>query len=71
MKAALVIVLLALSGAAYAGFNNCGVGFCPGAIFGGTGFSRPGSTNKILLADGVAFLLQTDADSKVCLAGGC
>lgn len=28
-------------------------------------------TGKILLVDGTSFILQTDAASKICRAGGC
>ncbi len=31
----------------------------------------PPSTGKILLVDGSSHLLQTDAASKICIAGGC
>lgn len=43
MKAVLIIILLVLSGAAYAQFNKCGSGFCPGGIFG-PGFPPPGGS---------------------------
>lgn len=29
------------------------------------------TTGRMLLADGVSFILQTDGISKICLAGGC
>ena len=41
-----------------------------GAGKGGTS-APPGTTGKILLVDGVSFILQTDGTSKICLAGGC
>ena len=31
----------------------------------------PPPSGKILLVDGVSFLLQTDGVSKICRAGGC
>jgi hypothetical protein len=72
----LVLGLLA-AGVAFAQFNKCGRGFCPGGAFG-SGFPAPGGSitppvggNNILLVDGASFLLQTDGASKVCLAGGC
>lgn len=70
---ALAVVLVA--GGAFAQFNKCGHGFCPGGSFGKgvntAGSSVPPPTGKILLVDGASFVLQTDAASKVCRAGGC
>lgn len=40
-----------------------------GSVAGGGG--PPPLSGKLLLVDGVSFLLQTDAASKICLAGGC
>lgn len=44
-------------------------------LFGGVSVPSTGGAlapnGKVLLADGVSFLLQTDGTSKVCLAGGC
>jgi hypothetical protein len=40
----------------------------PGNV-GGSG--PPPISGKLLLVDGVSFLLQTDGTSKICLAGGC
>lgn len=31
----------------------------------------PASNGKVLLADASSFILQTDAASKICIAGGC
>ena len=75
MKTFIVLILLVLSGAAFAQFNKCGRGFCPGGI-NGPGVTTPGGsvpvpTGKILLVDDTSFLLQTDGASKVCRAGGC
>lgn len=69
------LILLALAsgiGAAHA----IGLGQL-GARFGGLGSigkkkaAGPQATGKILLADGVSFLLLTDGASKLCRAGGC
>jgi len=69
---AALVVLLALAGAAHA------LGLGLGNRFGKLGASPnigsvtpPGSSGKILLVDGVSFILQTDGTSKICLAGGC
>lgn len=38
MRALIVVALLVMASAAYAQFNRCGAGFCPGSIMG-SGFS--------------------------------
>lgn len=38
---------------------------------GGGGGSGAQSTGKLLLVDGVSFVLKVDAASKICLSGGC
>lgn len=43
MKVILVLILLVLSAGAYAQFNKCGSGFCPGGAFG-PGFATSGSS---------------------------
>jgi hypothetical protein len=67
MRIALIAVMLLAAGAAYAQFNGCGPGFCTG----GGGAVTPQPTGKILLVDAASFILQTDAASKICRAGGC
>ena len=68
-----VLILLALSIGIY-GAHAFGLG--EGNRFGrsgviGKGKALPQATGKILLVDGASFILQTDAASKVCRAGGC
>lgn len=64
--AALVIALSSILGAgAVADLLTTDVG--PG--MDGNGGPKP--TGKILLVDGASFVLQVDAASKICLAGGC
>ena len=75
LRIALAGALMLASVGAYAQFNKCGRGFCPGGI-NGPGVTTPGGsvplpTGKILLVDGVSFLLLTDGVSKLCRAGGC
>lgn len=41
LRIALVLIFVLISAAAYAQFNKCGPGFCPGSIFSGSGFSAP------------------------------
>ena len=44
------------------------------ALLGGNGHGSGPPSNpagKILLVDGVSFILQTDSTSKICRAGGC
>jgi hypothetical protein len=62
-----IAICLALGASAWAQFNGCAPGFCSVGVASGGG----GATGKILLVDGVSFVLQTDAASKLCLAGGC
>lgn len=74
--ALICLALVAMGGAAVAQFNKCGRGFCPGGAFGsgfpsGGGGGVPPATGKIMLVDGVSFLLQVDGASKICRAGGC
>jgi len=80
MKTVIVILSLLAATAAYAQFNGCPPGFCSGMRGfggGGGGFSpnagavAPAASGKILLADGVSFLLKVDGASKLCRAGGC
>lgn len=59
-------LVLAFSMAAWAQFDGCRAGFCTGS-----GPSVPEPSGKILLVDGASFILQTDAASKICRAGGC
>lgn len=73
--ALICLALFLMCGAALAQFNKCGRGFCPNGIlvpgFPAGGGGIPPATGKILLVDGASFILQTDAASKVCRAGGC
>jgi len=76
LRIALAAAFVLASVGAYAQFNKCGRGFCPGGLPGPGGVntqggSIPAPTGKILLADGVSFLLLTDGASKLCRAGGC
>lgn len=36
-----------------------------------SGVSSPALVGKLLLVDGVSFILLVDGSSKICLAGGC
>lgn len=69
------LILAALLGsiaAAHAfGLGHLGAGFGSLGAQGVGGPTAPLPTGKILLVDGVSHLLQVDAVSKVCLAGGC
>jgi hypothetical protein len=38
---------------------------------GRVGSGETAQSGKLLLVDGVSFLLQVDGASKICLAGGC
>lgn len=67
--AIVTVSLLLAASAAYARFNGCPPGFCPGLNSSGGGVTLP--TGKILLVDGTSFLLKVDGTSKVCRAGGC
>jgi hypothetical protein len=76
LRIALAAAIVLASAGAYAQFNKCGRGFCPGGGFGpgfppSGGSITPPAGNRLLLVDGASFLLQTDGASKVCLAGGC
>lgn len=42
LRIAFVLIFALASAAAYAQFNKCGPGFCPGGIFSGGGISAPG-----------------------------
>lgn len=42
-----------------------------GAMSKGSGTAPPTTAGKILLVDGISFILKTDGVSKVCRAGGC
>lgn len=72
IRAALAIsALLASIYAAHAfglGLGNR-FGHMGGAGKGGS--AAPVAAGKILLVDGTSFILQTDATSKICRAGGC
>lgn len=74
-RLALAAALVLVSAGAYAQFNKCGRGFCPGGAFGPgistSGGSVPPPTGKIQMVDGISFILQTDGASKICRAGGC
>ena len=59
-----ILTLLSALSFAYAQLSQSGMGKVAN---GGGG----GVTNYILLVDGASFILQTDAASKICLAGGC
>jgi hypothetical protein len=73
MRTAIAILMLVGSFAAAHAF---GLGK-EGKLFGRLGAisnkkgSAIGTTGKILLVDGTSFILQTDATSKICRAGGC
>jgi hypothetical protein len=43
LRIALALALTVAAGAAYAQFNRCGNGFCPGSMFG-DGFRPPGGS---------------------------
>lgn len=64
------VVLVALIGAAHA--FGLGLGDRFGRL-GAAGIAGiPSNINgKILLVDGVSFILQTDGASKICRAAGC
>ncbi len=66
-----LLILFALAGTAHAfGIGGLGARFGKaGAI--GKGKALPQATGKILMVDGTSFILQTDAASKLCRAGGC
>lgn len=69
MKTFIVTLALLLAAtAAYARFNGCPPGFCPGLNNGG-GIVLP--TGKMLMSDGTSFILKSDGTSKMCRAGGC
>lgn len=69
----LVLALLAASTLARSdGIYNpgsLGIGFTDGIGNGGKIIPQP--TGDILLVDGVSLILQTDAASFICRAGGC
>ena len=75
LRIALAGALMLASVGAYAQFNKCARGFCPGGFPGPgvttQGGSLPAATGKILLVDGASFILLTDGASKLCRAGGC
>ncbi len=75
LRILLATALVLASAGAYAQFNKCGPGFCPGGwpAYGlpPSGGSIPAPTGRILMVDGVSLVLQTDGVSKICLAGGC
>lgn len=82
MKRLALAIILLLGGiyAAAAQFNGCPPGLCgssggfgnSGGGFGpGGSAAAPAATGKILMVDGASFILQTDAASKICRAGGC
>jgi len=79
MRLLIVALMLFAAAAAHAQFNGCPSGFCgggagmgnPGGGFSGGGAAVAQPTGKILMVDGASFILQTDAASKICRAGGC
>jgi hypothetical protein len=76
LRIALAGALMLASVGAYAQFNKCGRGFCPGGIFSGGGFSAPAgsitpSSSFILMIDNSSRILQADNASKICKVGGC
>lgn len=72
-----IFLMIALSAAALASTDIVGkIGRSGGftgrnPISGGIGSGTPAATGKILLVDGVSFILQTNGTSKICRAGGC
>jgi hypothetical protein len=66
-----LVFLVALAGAAHA--FGLGLGNRFGRMGGPSkpGIITPQPTGDILLVDGTSFILQTDAASLVCRAGGC
>jgi hypothetical protein len=47
------------------------IGFTDGINNLAIGVAVPQPNGKILLVDGVSFILQTNGTSKICRAGGC
>jgi hypothetical protein len=72
-RAILILALLAASTLARSDgiFNpgSRGIGFTDGVFNGGVPIPPP--TGDILMVDGASLILQTDAASFVCIAGGC
>jgi hypothetical protein len=65
-------LLLASIAAAHAfGFGLEGRGFGKLGASPKKGTAVAAATGKILMVDGASFILQTDAASKICRAGGC
>lgn len=69
MRAALILLLLAAaSTAAYAQFNKCGRGFCPGGI-NGPGVTTPGgsipATTNFRVTNTGDFRVTSTGDSRV------
>jgi len=62
--AMVMVVLLVLSGAAFAQFNKCGRGFCPGGI-GGPGVTTPGGSIPFV----ANFRVTNTGDQRVTSAG--
>lgn len=74
IRIALAAALTLAAGAAYAQFNRCGPGFCPGGMFGMAfphSVPPPADFGLVLMTDGTSKILQTDAASRICQAGGC
>jgi hypothetical protein len=73
--AILLVGLMLLTAGAYAAVVTPQIGGGIGQFDGGVSSpavaAGPQPTGKILLADGVSFLLLTDGVSKLCRAGGC
>jgi hypothetical protein len=61
----LALAILILASSAWAG-NRLLLG-----AGGGAGGGPPLGPGKLLMVDGVSFVLQVDAASKICLTAGC
>ena len=80
-RAILVIIGLMLATAAFGQLAGTGTNTGPsfnrfdemgmGVINNFTTSGPAGLVGSLLLVDGASFLLQTDATSQICLAGGC
>lgn len=57
VRLALIVALLVFAGTAYAQFNGCPAGFCPGGFGGGGGGGLP--ANALLSQTGVCIEAQT------------
>ena len=68
---AALLVLASIAGAHAFGMGKLGFQFGRLGAPSGKVPAAPGGGGKILLVDGASFVLQTDAASKICRAGGC